>query len=211
MDYLCFILAGYLSGSVLYGYLIPKLFCHVDVTEKGEDRNPGAANAFLAAGIPVGILVLVLELAKGALPVWMAARVLNQRNWLFGLVMAAPVLGHAFPVWRKGKGGKAIAVSFGVLLGLWPARTPIYTLVFFYLLFSLVIVIRPHFYRSVITFALFMAVCADSLENPVWVFGCVLISLTVIWKHLCRYHGEKLSVRLGWLRDRKARKEAAEK
>lgn len=47
--YVFYILFGYLSGSVLYSYLIPKHFCHVDVRTVHEDRNPGAFNAFAAA------------------------------------------------------------------------------------------------------------------------------------------------------------------
>lgn len=47
--YLFYLLFGYLSGSVLYSYLIPKHFCHVDVRTANEDQNPGAFNAFSAA------------------------------------------------------------------------------------------------------------------------------------------------------------------
>ena len=46
--YLFYLLFGYLSGSVLYSYLIPKHFCHVDVRTTNEDQNPGAFNAFSA-------------------------------------------------------------------------------------------------------------------------------------------------------------------
>ena len=44
--YLFYSFFGYLSGSVLYSYLIPKYFCHVDVRTVNEDQNPGAFNAF---------------------------------------------------------------------------------------------------------------------------------------------------------------------
>ena len=54
--YVFYILFGYLSGSVLYSYLIPKHFCHVDVRTVHEDRNPGAFNAFAAAGPRVGLI-----------------------------------------------------------------------------------------------------------------------------------------------------------
>ena len=48
--YLFYSFFGYLSGSVLYSYLIPKYFCHVDVRTVNEDQNPGAFNAFSVAG-----------------------------------------------------------------------------------------------------------------------------------------------------------------
>lgn len=191
-----YILAGYLSGSVLYSYLLPKYLKKIDVTEKSEDGNPGAANAFLYAGIPMGILVIILELLKGFLPVHLAMKRMDPRGLMFGLVMAAPVLGHAYPFWRNNKGGKAIAVSFGVLLGLYPIFEPVSYLIIFYLLFSLVIVISPHFYRSVLTFLLFFICVVRRIRVPGVVLGCGLISLTVIRKHFVRYHGEKLEIKI---------------
>ena len=117
-QYLFYILFGYLSGSVLYGYLLPKYIKKIDVTKESPDQNPGVANAFLCAGAPIGFCALMLELLKGYLPVHAAMHVLNPRHLIFGLVLAAPVLGHAFPFWNPKMGGKSIAVSFGVLLGI---------------------------------------------------------------------------------------------
>ena len=71
-----------------------------------------------AAGTGIGILVLILELFKGFFPVFLAARALNLHHPMFAFVLAAPVMGHAFPLSMKFQGGKSIAVSFGVLLGL---------------------------------------------------------------------------------------------
>ena len=53
--YLFYSFFGYLSGSVLYSYLIPKYFCHVDVRTVNEDQNPGAFNAFSVAGLRIGL------------------------------------------------------------------------------------------------------------------------------------------------------------
>ena len=111
-QYLFYILFGYLSGSVLYGYLLPKYIKKIDVTKESPDQNPGVANAFLCAGAPIGFCALMLELLKGYLPVHAAMHVLNPRHLIFGLVLAAPVLGHAFPFWNPKMGGKSIAVSF---------------------------------------------------------------------------------------------------
>lgn len=193
---LLYIFIGYLSGSVLYSYLLPKYFLHVDVTEKSRDGNPGAANVFMYAGIPMGILVIFLELLKGFLPVHLALYRLDPSRLSFSLVLAAPVLGHAYPFWRKHRGGKAIAVSFGVLLGLYPVCAPIFSLIVFYLLFSLVIIVRPHLFRSVITFFLFFVCVLRKVRIPGIVLGCGIISMTVIRKHFVRYQGEKLEVRM---------------
>ncbi|MCJ7836116.1 glycerol-3-phosphate acyltransferase [Cuneatibacter sp. NSJ-177] len=196
MMYLFWAVAGYLSGCVLYGYLLPKWFCRVDVTKQSPDGNPGAANALLYGGKAVGALVILLELLKAFLPVYLAARVLDVTDFRFGLVIAAPVAGHAFPFWRKGKGGKSIAASFGALLGLFPNLGPVLVLAFFYLLFSLVLVIRPHFFRSVLVYALLNISSFILEKNPAFLLGMVLISLIVIGKHFVRYHGEKFALLL---------------
>ena len=110
--------------------------------------------------------------------------------------MAAPVLGHAFPLGNRRRGGKAIAVSFGVLLGIWPVTEPIFLLVALYLTFSLLVVVTPHFFRSVITFLLLFAGTAVLVELPGIVIGCGCVSGIVICKHLARYHGERMQVHL---------------
>lgn len=193
---MCFLLAGYLSGSVLYSYLLPKYLLKIDVTAESEDGNPGAANAFAHAGPLMGSIVLLLELLKGFLPVHFAIKMLDPSGIGFGLVMAAPVLGHAFPFWNLKKGGKAIAVSFGVLLGLIPHWTPVLILAALYLIFSLILVIRPHFYRSILTFALFFAGVAWKTTEKGIILGSGILSVIVIIRHFARYHGERLEIRI---------------
>ena len=79
----------------------------------------------------------------------------GQDSLLFAGVLAAPVFGHAFSIFHKGKGGKGIAVSFGVLLGLLPWWTPVLTLAGFYIFFSLAVPVKSHLKRSIITFGCF--------------------------------------------------------
>ncbi len=194
IPYLLFILFGYLSGSMLYAYFLPKWLCKMDITALSRDRNPGTANAFSFAGIPIGIAVVLLELFKGFLPVFLAMRWLGDHDLLFALVMAAPAIGHAFPFWRKGGGGKAIAVSFGVMLGLWEQYRPLLLLVGFYLLFSLVIKIDPHLHRTVVTFLCVSVGCLLVVRSIPVVLGTALVSGVVIFKHFAAYQGEKLQV-----------------
>lgn len=187
--------AGYLSGSVLYSYYLPKYLKKINVMEASSDGNPGAANVFKYAGAPMGILVLFLELLKGFVPVHLAIGMVQPSRVVFGLILAAPVLGHAFPFLHPSKGGKSIAVSFGVLLGLVPFWTPVLLLAAFYICFSVIVVIQPHFFRSVFTFLLFMGCVFFRVREDGIVLGCVLISVTVIYKHFVRYQGERLQVR----------------
>lgn len=194
MDYLFYILFGYLSGSVLYAYLLPKYFYGIDVRKISDDGNPGAANVFKCVGTRQGIQVTVLEIAKGFFPVFLAGRHLNMENLLFSLALAAPVFGHAFPFWNRKGGGKSIAVSFGSLLGLYPLCKPVLVLAGFYILFSLIIVIMPHLFRSVITYGLFCVYSLFFVDNRYLMPGCLLISLIVIEKHLKNYQGERLEI-----------------
>lgn len=193
-QYFFYILGGYLSGSVLYGYFLPKYVKKMDITKESPDQNPGVANAFIYAGVPIGLCALVLELLKGYLPVHVAMQMLDQRNLMFGFVLAAPVLGHAFPFWNPKMGGKSIAVSFGVLLGLIPYWSPVLTLAVCYLMFSLVIVIRPHLFRSIVTFAIFFGMVVVKRMPLGIVTGAGILSCIVIWKHLIKYQNERLEI-----------------
>lgn len=196
MDYVMWSVLGYISGSIMYAYLLPKLLVHVDIRQLSDDGNPGTANAFKYAGTGVGTAVVFCELAKGFLPVYLAAGNVDPHNIGFAAVMAAPVLGHAFPIWHRIKGGKAIAVSFGVMIGLLPETNPLFLLIFFYLLFSLVIIIKPHLYRSVITFLLFGAGSFLCVKNHGVKIGCMAVSVIVAGKHFEKYKGEQLSVQI---------------
>lgn len=197
LEYLFYIAAGYLSGSIMYAYLLPKTLKGIDIRKLSDDGNPGTANAFKHAGIPVGIFVILCELLKGALPVWFSSRTVNAADPLFALVLVAPVLGHAFPLFHIKKGGKAIAVSFGVLLGLFPRLAPALTLAALYIFFSVFVTIKPHFFRSVITFLLFTGCCSLSNELPSSVkAGCFFLSLIVILKHFTAYRGEQFGIEL---------------
>ena len=196
--YLIFALLGYLSGSVLYAYWLPKLICHVDVCTESVDGNPGAANAFQYGGITVGMAVLLMELLKGALPVYFSLKYVSTGQHLFALVMAAPVIGHAFPFSRHVRGGKSIAVSFGVLLGFYPDMRPVLLLALFYIIFSVILVIRPHFYRSIVTFAVFCASVFIMTGNNAFTIGCMVVSATVIYKHCSMAHPDRFSMRPFW-------------
>lgn len=194
--YFFWILTGYLSGSVLYGYLIPHCFCHIDVTKVSSDGNPGTANAFKYAGFIAGCAVLLCELLKSFVPVFLAAKFVDPARLPFAFVMASPVAGHAFSVFFKGKGGKAIAASFGVMLALFPDLFPLAALAFFYIFFSVVIVIYPHLYRSIVTFILFTAAVYIKVPIHALRLGCGMISCITVSKHAMDHAREPLSVSL---------------
>ena len=196
--YFFYIAAGFAAGSVLFSYWLPKLLCGVDVLVQSEDRNPGTANAMKLAGVPVGTLCLVCDIAKGFVPVFLASLRLNEWNPLFGVVMAAPVLGHAFSPMLRGKGGKAIAVSFGVLLGVARLRPDLLVcLAVLFVFFSVVLVLKPHSFRSIATYGLFAAYALAAVRPSSLVIGVVTMAAVVIIKHIL--HGERAPWRMRFL------------
>lgn len=194
MNYIFFIILGFCMGSTLFAYLIPKLLKGIDIREIPTDHNPGVANAYTYGGFFVGTLALICELGKGFLPVFLSRQFVSMDSLLFLAVMAAPVLGHAFPFFQQKKGGKAIAVSFGVMLGLLPMAEPLLYLVIFYLFFSLVLVIRPHAARTIVTFGLFTLAVFFRTQLLSVKLGCLCISLIVIVKHLSKSQHEPLQL-----------------
>ena len=88
-----------------------------DVRKVG-DGNPGAANVIRAGGKVVGLLALLLDVAKAALPVGLAYHNLQIRGLPMVLIAVAPILGHAFSPFLGFKGGKGLATALGVWIGL---------------------------------------------------------------------------------------------
>ena len=137
---LCYILLGYLSGSVLFAKLALALFGKEDALRDSCDENPGTANAFQCGGLLCGLMTLSGDLLKGYLPMrlYLAPdRVLLLRQPVFALVLLAPVLGTVLPVFSHFRGGKGIAVTFGCLLGLFPECRPLLAFTGSFLLFTL--------------------------------------------------------------------------
>ena len=196
MNYILFTILGYLSGSILYACWLPKLICGENIVEESSDGNPGTANVYKNCGIFIGTLVLICELMKGFLPVYLAGKVTAIKSLLFTPVLVAPVLGHAFPFLHTKKGGKAIAVSFGVLLGIFPIWQPAVLLAAAYISFSLILIINPHLFRSVFTFLVFSVLNYLTCPVPSIRLGGVILSGIVILKHLIKYQNETFSMKL---------------
>lgn len=180
---LLYSLFGFASGSVLYSWLLPKLIAGVDVVAQSDDGNPGTYNAFQLAGKPVGTLCLLGDLAKGLVPVYLAAQNMDTASLWFAPVMAAPVLGHMFSPMLRGRGGKGIAASFGSLLGLLPGNCSVLALAAPYIVLSTVARIENHAKRSVVCYLIFAGVSAAANPTSIAV-GCALISGSVVVRHL---------------------------
>ena len=109
---------AYVFGSLPTAYLLVRLMTGKDVRASGSG-NVGATNALRAAGWKVGVVVTVIDLLKGAIPVWLMSRFNPESAWVAAAMLAA-VLGHCYPVWLKFKGGKGVATCFGAFLVIAP-------------------------------------------------------------------------------------------
>jgi glycerol-3-phosphate acyltransferase PlsY len=117
MTWIAFVFIAFLFGSFPFSLWLGKLFLKMDVHQVG-DGNPGAANVFKAGGNVVGLLALLLDVTKAALPVGLAYHNLGIRGIPMFLIATAPVIGHAFSPFLGFKGGKGLASALGVWIGL---------------------------------------------------------------------------------------------
>lgn len=179
--------SGYVSGSLPWGLWLGRLLRGVDVRTLGS-RNLGATNVYRTLGPAIGIPVLLLDIAKGALPTWLVphwsltAGFPGGLEWCRLAVGLAAVLGHVFSMFTGFKGGKGVATTVGVLLALAPPAFGAFVLVFV----ATVAITRFISLGSIlgsIAFAATLAFTAPGgVKSATFGFG-VLIALVVIVRH----------------------------
>jgi acyl phosphate:glycerol-3-phosphate acyltransferase len=118
MSTLVCVVAGYLAGSMPFGYWIVRLFKGVDIRTVGSG-NIGASNVFRTYGPKLGVPVILLDVAKGFVPAFLAAHYVGDLAGV--LAGGAAMLGHWRPLFpRFARGGKMVATCGGVVLGVAP-------------------------------------------------------------------------------------------
>ena len=113
------ILLAYLLGSIPFGLVLTRLFTDIDIRKAGSG-NIGSTNVRRLAGTPLGVLTLIGDVAKGAVPVALAQTLpppsLLSRDVFLSLVVLAAFCGHLFPAYTGMKnGGKGVATAAGCL------------------------------------------------------------------------------------------------
>jgi glycerol-3-phosphate acyltransferase PlsY len=113
------LIVAYLLGAIPVGFLLVKLTTGKDVRASGS-RNIGATNVLRTTNPTLAVVTLILDIAKGFLAVWIAAKLTGGSPfWTSGAALAV-IAGHAFPVFLAFKGGKAVASFIGAFLYLTP-------------------------------------------------------------------------------------------
>jgi glycerol-3-phosphate acyltransferase PlsY len=113
------VVVAYLLGAIPFGYLLVKWKTGADVRGSGSG-NIGATNVLRTGGPAAGIATLLLDIAKGYAAVWIAGRLTSQEPPWMAAAALAVMAGHAYPVFLKFKGGKAVASFVGAFLCLTP-------------------------------------------------------------------------------------------
>ncbi len=116
-------IACYLLGSVPSGYLIGKAFKGIDVRDFGSG-NIGFTNVLRVVGTPPALIVLMIDIAKGLISIYLGFFVAPfigiDYQLTAGIAGLASIAGHNWPVFLGFKGGKGVAVTAGVFLALTP-------------------------------------------------------------------------------------------
>ena len=175
---------SYLIGSIPFALIIGKLFYNTDIRAHGSG-NVGTSNTFRILGKKAGIIVLICDLFKGAIPVWIALLLGSDITVLFfGLVAA---IGHVYSIFLKFKGGKAVATGGGAILAYAP-------LVFIILLATFLIVLYISKYVSLASVSasiVFLIVSLITRDVPL-IIVAVVLAVVITVKHISNMKRIKL-------------------
>jgi acyl phosphate:glycerol-3-phosphate acyltransferase len=171
------LVAAYLIGSFPTAYLVSRYGKGVDIRDVGS-HNLGAMNVFYSLGFVEGMIVLLTDIGKGAAGVFVA-ELLHTNLLVMMFAGAMVVVGHAFPVFLKFRGGKGGAACIGILMYFMPWGVPIYLGTFLILLAILRV---PTISYSL---AFFVFPLIGWLINRSWEF--VVYSLVLVLLPLAKY------------------------
>ena len=169
------LLCAYLVGSFSFAIVLSRYYGNSDPRAQGSG-NPGATNMLRVAGKRLAILTLVGDLSKGLLPVLVAHKLgltTQQQAWI-GLVA---VLGHLYPICFSFRGGKGVATTAGMLLGLYPPAA-LLSLAVWLLTFALTRISSLAALASV-------PLCLPLLawQQPQALLPMSVLSLLLVWRH----------------------------
>ncbi|MDD4156694.1 MAG: glycerol-3-phosphate 1-O-acyltransferase PlsY [Candidatus Cloacimonetes bacterium] len=173
----------YLIGSIPFAYIYGKLFRNIDIRNFGSG-NIGATNVLRILGKKAGIIVLILDMLKGFLPVFIVKEILQwnmEYAWLPVLIGIFAILGHTFTIFLLFKGGKGVATAAGVFLAL----TPIVLLIAFSF-FIAVVALTKYVSLGSIFAALFVVttnIFSYSSNDPYVFYFSLIVAFFIIFKH----------------------------
>jgi glycerol-3-phosphate acyltransferase PlsY len=172
-------LAAYLIGGLPFGYWFVRIVYGKDVRTMGSG-NIGATNVHRSTGGKAGLAVLILDIGKGVLAVWLASITTRGNPTGMAIAAAAVMLGHCYPVFLNFRGGKAVACFLGAFVYLTPLSVAAAVVVF-------LIVLAASRYVSLasITAALLFPVAVWFVSHaPDAIFAAsIFAALLIVYRH----------------------------
>lgn len=177
------VIISWLSGSIPAAWLAGK-WSGIDLRTQGSG-NLGATNVLRVLGPKVGLAVFAVDIAKGALPVWLLPPLTgitgDARVWLAVGCGVAAIVGHIRPVFLGfGKGGKGVATACGVFLALAPLQTALALMIFVVVVFASGFVSLGSLTAAVSLPVLIGA--SIGVRSPLFIVA-VMTSAFVVWTH----------------------------
>ena len=177
MTFFCLIILSYFFGAIPSGVWIGKIFKNIDVRDYGS-KNSGATNSYRVLGAKLGIAVLIIDVLKGFIPLYIASKFNLKYNDLVILGLVA-ILAHTFSCFISFKGGKGVATSLGVFLFLAPVITLILIVIFI-----LVVYFTKYISLGSITAAFLLPIFTFFTHRDTYLFTLsVVIAIFVIYRH----------------------------
>ncbi len=171
-------LATYLITAIPTGIVLAKVMGYEDVRQKGSG-NIGATNVYRVAGKLPGILTLLGDIAKGALPLLAITLWLNPTPGQLGLLALIAIVGHCYPVYLDFRGGKGVATALGIFLVLSPLAV-----LFAATVFAVSVGISRFISLGSVLAALAMPLSILLLGLPKEIFaGSLCIAILIVWRH----------------------------
>lgn len=170
-------IVAYILGSIPNALWIGKVFKGIDVREHGS-KNTGSTNAARVLGAKLGILTLILDISKGAIPTLIATMLLDSSISVI-LVGICAILGHSFSIFMKFKGGKAVATTVGVFIVLVPGAILLAAVIFF-LVFGITRYVSLSSMIGAISLPIWIILFYKNI--PLTIFG-MIIAILIIVRH----------------------------
>lgn len=172
-------MAAYLIGGLPFGYWFVRLRSGKDIRAMGSG-NIGATNVHRTMGGKAGVIVLLLDIAKGFIGVWIAGASTHNDPLALALAIVAVMLGHCYPVFLGFKGGKAVACFIGAFL--YAAPLPLLATLAF---FVIVVALKPYVsLGSVLAAAVFPVFFWLISRPPVpLLIASAFAALLIIYRH----------------------------
>lgn len=187
IDFIVYPLIAYLLGSIPTAVWVGKRFYNIDVREHGS-KNAGATNTFRVLGKKPGTVVLLIDILKGVIavssPYFIGAFTHENNAYLVEIQLISgitAIVGHIFPVFANFKGGKGVATSLGIVIGIHP-YTALVCMALFLVVFILSAMVSLGAIIAAIAFPFVLHFVFGNTNSYLMVFSIVL-SIAVIIAH----------------------------